>query len=122
MTYLFDKVASATDCRSTGHFVLPKRKVEVRICSIHELCARYVRMKKSARCVCMKKSCLELFMVVLIGAFSTNSQATRCLDETSRQQREGVELRILLLAQQGQSDLLFQEILSICSIREFVRW
>lgn len=28
MTYLFDKVASVTDCRSTGHFVLPKRKVE----------------------------------------------------------------------------------------------
>jgi hypothetical protein len=29
MTHLFDKVASVTDCRSTGHFVLPKRKVEV---------------------------------------------------------------------------------------------
>ncbi|XP_073389703.1 B3 domain-containing protein Os07g0679700 isoform X2 [Physcomitrium patens] len=28
MTFLFDKVASVTDCRSTGHFVLPKRKVE----------------------------------------------------------------------------------------------
>uniref|UniRef100_A0A7I4AC31 CW-type domain-containing protein n=2 Tax=Physcomitrium patens TaxID=3218 RepID=A0A7I4AC31_PHYPA len=28
MTFLFDKVASITDCRSTGHFVLPKRKVE----------------------------------------------------------------------------------------------
>lgn len=28
-TFLFDKVVSATDCRSTGHFVLPKRKVEV---------------------------------------------------------------------------------------------
>jgi len=33
MTYLFDKVASVTDCRSTGHFVLPKRKVEVCICN-----------------------------------------------------------------------------------------
>jgi hypothetical protein len=29
MTLLFEKVASITDCRSTGHFVLPKRKVEV---------------------------------------------------------------------------------------------
>lgn len=29
MIHLFDKVASVTDCRSTGHFVLPKRKVEV---------------------------------------------------------------------------------------------
>jgi len=28
MTLLFEKVASITDCRSTGHFVLPKRKVE----------------------------------------------------------------------------------------------
>lgn len=28
ITLLFDKVVSATDCRSTGHFVLPKRKVE----------------------------------------------------------------------------------------------
>ncbi|KAG0620032.1 hypothetical protein M758_4G183600 [Ceratodon purpureus] len=28
ITHLFDKVVSATDCRSSGHFVLPKRKVE----------------------------------------------------------------------------------------------
>ncbi len=35
--YLFEKVASVTDCRRTGHFVLPKRKVEVNVLLVSQL-------------------------------------------------------------------------------------
>jgi len=37
MIYLFEKVASITDCRRTGHFVLPKRKVEVNVLLVSQL-------------------------------------------------------------------------------------
>ncbi len=37
MIYLFEKVASVTDCRRTGHFVLPKRKVEVNVLLVSQL-------------------------------------------------------------------------------------